>query len=476
MTDHKQELKKLIHAGHSDSAKEYLDAHKEHFPNHAELSKHVDDMRAYSRKVYASSNKAKMDAAVKGFNKAHEKAKSVLGENMTTKKTLAQLKEATGHLVKGILGPSEMRELKQFLFQLSSAFRSDIPHLLSQIENKLNFFGYTLDVDADAEFDDLEGSERFYILTVADKTPVKNAYIDLEWSKLASGQQSEFVPDGAALRYDVSVSIFEIAPSEFEDMMRNTLLDFGNNADELFGSQDVISRNTDINPEDADLEPQTFVPDEEHVYHGDYDDQPEGVWTNEEVLDETIDYKTADEHRGLINMHMKQLEKYKKDPVVASFHASQVVYHANALAGHHRSRADLHLGEEALNEVVYRTKTINRTLTAFVDKKQLNCTVNTNGNLTLGIDGQTLNIPRQRAPQFMQSLMDHYLKYGPHNHSDDEVSESLDESLNVWGNHSTHTNGKWKLLNPNHPDPLKMADHWEGKGYQTKLLPDGKRP
>ena len=140
-------------------------------------------------------------------------------------KTFKQLIEATGDIVKNIIGPAELRELKTLAKQLSSAFQPDIPQTLQKIEDKLNFFGYTLgELDLDIPFEDSD-SEDYFVLTNVDQEIVKNVYITVSWDTLASGQQVAERPDGAKLEASVKVDVNEVSPEELQDMIDASLTD-----------------------------------------------------------------------------------------------------------------------------------------------------------------------------------------------------------------------------------------------------------
>ena len=168
--------------------------------------------------------------------------------------TFKDLREATGDIVKQIIGPTDLRELKTLARQLTSSYQQSIPMVLAKVEQKLNWFAYTL---GDLELDDLpdNGTETFFILTVADQEIVKNAFITLSWDKMAagvSGAASDLRPDGSSLQYTVKVDVKEVSPEELQSMVSQTLNDPEDT--ESFFHPDENSEAEEANPTEGDDE------------------------------------------------------------------------------------------------------------------------------------------------------------------------------------------------------------------------------
>ena len=136
-------------------------------------------------------------------------------------KSFKELQEATGNIVKNVLGPAEIRELKVLAKQLSAALQPDVPAVLAKIEAKLQFLGYTLgEIDLEEPFDE-EGEDDYFILTFADQEVVKNCYITLGWEELDSALQ---VPERAeVLRLSVDIAVSEVSPEEIQALLDDEL-------------------------------------------------------------------------------------------------------------------------------------------------------------------------------------------------------------------------------------------------------------
>lgn len=270
-------------------------------------------------------------------------------------KTFKELREATGNIIKRIMGPAEIRELKIFARQTSAAFASTIPNVLAKIEAKLNFFGYTLgELDLDEPFDN-EAEETYLILVKNDSEIVKNVYLQCRWTKLASGQTNDWRPDGSALKYEIEIDVLEVSPEELQRMIDDIMLqdEPGEDGyilpepvgklpkpttDDLDGndSEDIINRAIKGDEEGGKPFGQDDQEDEED------DEENDRNRKVKESLDEGIDYKMAGEHEHMLVSHLRELKRHSKDPHKAAFHAGQVSYYAGKLAKHHEARADLH--------------------------------------------------------------------------------------------------------------------------------------
>ena len=190
-------------------------------------------------------------------------------------KKFKDLMEATGDIVKNIMGPTDIRELKTLSRQLTSSFHQSIPMVFAKIEAKLNWFGYTLG-ELDLE-DDMPpvGSENLFILSKADEEIVKNVYIIVKWEKMAtgvSGGASDLRPDGSALRWAIDVETKEIAPDKLASMLGDTL------ADEDDGTS-FWNKDEDFEAEEGNLE----TADSEAEYQD--DEYKEGAYAYNESVD-----------------------------------------------------------------------------------------------------------------------------------------------------------------------------------------------
>jgi hypothetical protein len=131
-------------------------------------------------------------------------------------KTLKQIKEATGGLGKAYLNPSELREIKRVLNAMSVRLFTTMDEAFKKIEKVLNNYGYTLGLPDELEIEN-SGEEQFYIMTFANGSFVKNAYIIFSWEKNNNPQQDAFNAY-KSLNFSINVEIVESDQDELEDM------------------------------------------------------------------------------------------------------------------------------------------------------------------------------------------------------------------------------------------------------------------
>lgn len=291
-------------------------------------------------------------------------------------KTFKELREATGNIIKRIIGPAEIRELKQHARQLSAAFQADIPTVLEKLEAKLNYFGYTLgEIDLGEPFDDVMDDEVYFILVKNDSEIVKNAYLKCSWEKLSSGQQAPLGMGGSALRYSVCVEVNEVSPEELQRMIDDIMLqdEPGEDGyilpepvgalpkpttDDLTGTnpEDVINRAIKGDEEGGKPFGQDDDEDEEDDEENNRDINED--WSPEDKKKHkelhsllTHHEKNMQNHREKITTHSRKLSKgLPTDELVhhaelVSHHANELKHHAKEVHAVHRTLKS-HFGEE----------------------------------------------------------------------------------------------------------------------------------
>ena len=273
-------------------------------------------------------------------------------------KTLKEIQEASGQLVDNIMAPADLRNVKETARQMSSSFQSTVPNIIQKIEKELNNFGYTLgEIDFDEPFED-DGEEDFFVIGVANKEIIKNVYISVEWKSLASPLSSDIRADGPVMNLTATITVNEVTPAEMAVLIANSLND---------GSDDLL-------------------PDDEFIG------------------DEDMAESAADENAPFDGGH-EAPERTEKDTMKS----------VKKLA---RKAAKAPVKEEFLDES-FRIKKQNHTLTISAPNEgtgtvfDLTFTMNTDGSfdMNIGEDDSNLHIPRNKALQVMNALMDHFVAF-----------------------------------------------------------------
>lgn len=167
--------------------------------------------------------------------------------------TFNDLREASGDIVKNIMDPNTLRDMKTLASQLSAGAQANIPDILEKIENRLNASGYTL---GELDLDDIEddGSDDYFILTKSsDHEIVRNAFLTVEWDTMASPASSVSTrPDGGKLRLDVLITVNELSPREMDKLIDDTLSDNDEDTQEINSTDG--DRGSEIEPDDVNEE------------------------------------------------------------------------------------------------------------------------------------------------------------------------------------------------------------------------------
>lgn len=225
---------------------------------------------------------------------------------MTNKnKTLKGLREATGDIVKNIIQPADLREIKLRAKQASAAGQPTVEYVFEKIETILNWFGYTLgELDKDEDFSD-EDSEDLFILTKADGEVVKNAYITVTWSKFASPVQAPLGQGPSLLRFDVQVDVNEVSPAELQAMLDSALT---GGFEPMYPDEDSEPEENEQPINSVDI---TNLPDtvgEDHVGLSPPITEKTLKYLKGKILDESFDSKKI--HSDLANILHKASKHY----------------------------------------------------------------------------------------------------------------------------------------------------------------------
>lgn len=142
--------------------------------------------------------------------------------------------------IRGLATPVAIRDLKEYGRQVSNALQPSIPQLLANMEKELNKYGFSLgEIDSSDSFE-ASGEEDFIVFSFPNGEELKNLFLSLKWEKVSTPTTYEFRQE--KLENSVKLSVSEIAPEDFEDMLANGDVsiqgDDSIDGDELYGDDD----------------------------------------------------------------------------------------------------------------------------------------------------------------------------------------------------------------------------------------------
>ncbi len=137
------------------------------------------------------------------------------------KKLREIVKEQTTPYGEGIvtdtIDPSSLTDIKAYAERLNRALQPRLPIFLRNLEKRLNALGFTLgELDMDIPFG--ESGEEDYIIFFKSGDQVKNAYISIEYEKLAQPVVGNDDVTEDIQEYKVLMKVIETDPYEFDEI------------------------------------------------------------------------------------------------------------------------------------------------------------------------------------------------------------------------------------------------------------------
>lgn len=137
-----------------------------------------------------------------------------------------------------IMDQSSLEYVYTFSKQVSGALQSSMYDTFVKIDRELGKFGYTLgDIgEQDQVFEDEDG-EDLIIYRAFDGEPVKNVFLSILWKRVAP---QIYRYSDKALEYSVKLTVNQIDPAEFDDLMAGEEFDYNIVDDEGFDVEESV--------------------------------------------------------------------------------------------------------------------------------------------------------------------------------------------------------------------------------------------